>query len=157
MRKILTIAAREYKAMVGTKAFLISIIMMPVLMLGSIFVMELLRNSGEIKDRKIAVIDHTGSYLEAIQTAASNREQAIKNLDGGSEAESNLTQLAQDNYVIEVISTENVTDETRLALSDRIRDQDLYAFLEIPAGSGEDASSKIRFFAQDSSLSDAKG
>ena len=57
MRKILTIAAREYKAMVGTKAFLLSIIMMPVLMLGSIVVMELLRNSGDIKDRKIAIID----------------------------------------------------------------------------------------------------
>jgi ABC-type Na+ efflux pump permease subunit len=32
MRKILTIMIREYKAMVGTKAFLLSILMVPVLM-----------------------------------------------------------------------------------------------------------------------------
>ncbi|MGV2337517.1 MAG UNVERIFIED_CONTAM: hypothetical protein LVR18_26685 [Planctomycetaceae bacterium] len=34
MHKILTIAVREYQAMVATKAFLVAIALMPILMLG---------------------------------------------------------------------------------------------------------------------------
>ena len=52
--------------MVGTKAFLFSIIMMPVLMMGSLFAIELMRNAIEIHDRKIAVIDHSGEFVELL-------------------------------------------------------------------------------------------
>ena len=156
MRKILTIAAREYKAMVGTKAFLISIIMMPVLMLGSLLIMELLRDSGDVQDRTIAVIDHSGDFLETIVSAAESRAAALSAAGGNGDG-SGMSRIAQDNYLIESIQTDGVDDELRLNLSDRVRQQDLYAFVEIPAqASAVDAETPVRFFAQDASLSDAK-
>ena len=56
--------------MVATKAFLLSIIMMPVIMLGSIVVMGVLQSQAEIKMRRIAVVDHTGIFSDAIELAA---------------------------------------------------------------------------------------
>ena len=77
MKKIITIAVREYRAMVGTKAFLISIIMMPVLMLGSLLAIELLRNAGQINERKIAVIDHTGKFADKLRAEADKKNALI--------------------------------------------------------------------------------
>ena len=77
MRKIITIAAREYRAMVGAKAFLFSIIMMPVLMMGSLLAIELMRNAGEIHDRKIAVIDHSGGFVERLIFEANQKNLSI--------------------------------------------------------------------------------
>ena len=57
MGKILVIAAREYRAIVGTKAFLIAIIMMPILMGGGIAVQVLLRDRLGPTERKIMVLD----------------------------------------------------------------------------------------------------
>ncbi|MEM8736354.1 MAG: hypothetical protein AAGG44_19150, partial [Planctomycetota bacterium] len=73
MKKILTIAIREYKAMVATKAFLLSICMMPVLMLGGLFAVQFLNNVGEVKERKIAVADESGKILQILQTASDAR------------------------------------------------------------------------------------
>ncbi len=70
MRKILTIALREYRAMVATKAFLISIVMMPLLMLGGLFAMEYLQEAQSVTERKIAVFDPDGSYFAALEAAA---------------------------------------------------------------------------------------
>ena len=216
MRKEFTIAAREYKAMVGTKAFLASIIMMPVLMLGSLLALELLQNSNEIKDRKIAIIDHSESFSDAIQTAADQRLAQIDAMvaSGAEQPKVQLGRFSKDRYLIEWIKpTDKPAAELRLELSNRVRNQELYAFMEIPksvldgigaakerktkgqdvppnlssesvadepegagsegsdlAGEGmespmegalvltEDGSSasRVRFYAQDSSLSDAR-
>ena len=77
MRKIITIATREYKAMVATKAFLLSIVMMPVIMLGSIVVMGVLQSQTKIKTRRIAVVDHTGIFSDGIELAAKAHNQDI--------------------------------------------------------------------------------
>ncbi|MEL7497135.1 MAG: ABC transporter permease [Planctomycetota bacterium] len=183
MRKILTIAAREYKAMVGTKAFLISIIMMPVLMLGSLLAMELLQNNGEITDRKIAVIDHSGAFVDPIQASAEKLAEQMEILlqqNDGQMPKQGFGQFSKDRYVIEVISSKDIDDQFRLLLSNRIREQDLYAFVEIPAsivdsepslnegeinpnevvnveGAEKAESSEIRFYSQGASLADARG
>ncbi len=57
MRKMLVIARREYLAMVGSKAFVISIAIMPVLMLGGAVVPQLLRDRVDTKDKQIVVLD----------------------------------------------------------------------------------------------------
>ena len=77
MKKIFVIAAREYRAMVGTKAFLLSIIMMPILMLGSLVAMELMRTQGEIKERMIAVIDHSGQFAHLLIEQANLRNAML--------------------------------------------------------------------------------
>ena len=77
MRKIITIAVREYKAMVATKAFLLSIILMPIIMLGSIVFMSVLQSQAKIKTRRIALVDHTGIFSTAIKSAAEAHNRDI--------------------------------------------------------------------------------
>ena len=60
MRKILKVALREYKVAVRSKAFLIMLMVLPVLMGGSAVIMKLLENRLDTVDRRIAVVDHTG-------------------------------------------------------------------------------------------------
>ena len=162
MKKILTIAAREYRAMVGTKAFLISIIMMPILMLGSLFAMELMKHVGDTKVRKIAVIDHSGFLYSELESAARNRnqlmEQAFSNAESN-ESGPDLPGVAPEQYSLEAIDTQTVSDELKIDLSDRVREQQLYAFIEIPRdilSTRLTSDNKVRFYSQDSSLSQAR-
>ena len=48
MRKIFVIAAREYKAAVRTKSFLISVLMLPLMMGGSVLVQLLLKDQVDV-------------------------------------------------------------------------------------------------------------
>jgi ABC-type Na+ efflux pump permease subunit len=174
MRKIITIAIREYKAMVGTKAFLISIIMMPILMLGGLFAMQFLNNVSEVKERKIAIADGTGKLLEAIQASAIQRnelidklfadEKANKDSDSGKGMGGVPSFSKGEKYEIEVVEG-SIDDEQRVSLSQRVRNQDIYAFVEIPANALDvpdpnrdpEMDSSIKFYSQDSSLSSARG
>ena len=169
MKKIFIIAAREYRAMVGTKAFLATICLMPILMLGSLLAIELMSKATQVKERKIAVIDHSGDYVEAIKLTAEQKNSLIEQTDEESAADEKSEKdkkreeffgANRDKYLIEFVEPVGVDDELRLELSNRIRNQDLYAFLEIPEGAElPDATDeqKIRFFAMDSSLSEARG
>ena len=188
MRKILTIAMREYRAMVGTKAFLATIIMMPILMGGGLVAMEILQNTGEVKERKIAVSDATGEFLANIKLAANMYNKVKENLEAKGQR-TGPPGAARESYTIETIEDE-MTDELRVKLSSRIKNQDLYAFVEIPPNAlesgasleeimklafsppedetdteekksetgsqGKDNADKIRFFSQNSSLSEAR-
>lgn len=153
--------------MVGTKAFVLSIIMMPVLMLGSLLAIELLRNAGQINERKIAIIDHSDQFIEVLTENAHQKNALIDAAEmarGDSSADSSMSDgllnNSRDKYLIESIPVDKVTDELRVELSERIRDQDLYAFVEIPASVGtpeQKPEEQVRFYAQDSSLSEARG
>ena len=183
MRKIITIAVREYKAMVATKAFMLSIIVMPVIMLGSIVVMSVLQSQAEIKTRQIALVDHTGIFFSVIEAAAETHNQLVDSqiANGrGSGLQASLG-LVSERYQIERVDAQLDPDERTaqlLKLSDRIRAQQLYAILEIPSEVGkqidladlssDDRSSgeldsvsdpavvSARFYSQQSSLADAK-
>jgi len=125
--------------MVATKAFLLSIIMMPVIMLGSIVTMGVLQNQAETKTRRIAVIDHTGIFSDAIELAANAHNQDIDSqiANGQSADFAAAVGMVRERYQIEnliaAVNTEQRLDQL-LELSDRIRRQQLYAILEIPEG-----------------------
>ena len=136
MRKIITVAVREYKAMVATKAFLLSIILMPVIMLGSIVVMSVLQNQARIKTRRIALVDRTGIFSTAIKHAADAHNQGI-DAQLASGQTPNLPPgmgLVHERYQIENVVPANPAQRLAqlLELSDHIRSQQLYAILEIP-------------------------
>lgn len=174
MRKILTIAFREYKAMVATKAFLLSIIMMPVLMLGGLFAIRFLNNVGEIKERKIAVADGTGLLLDVLKTSASARNEMIDKKFGSNAASNEADELGDsggpsfnkaEKFFIQVIDGQ-LTDEKRIELSDQISNQELCGLLEIPVDAlvqsnanetQDEAERQIKFYSQDSGLSPARG
>ncbi len=173
MNKILTIANREYRAIVGTKAFLFSIAIMPIMMFGGLIAMNALKNTGKIDERKIAVIDRSGKFAPAVQFAAAQNNAALAAITAPQETDvpqqkTDSTADDQDadqnrssegppsirkgsKYLIELIEPQTVTDELRVELSDRIRKQDLYAFVEIP----EDVVDKgsVSVYSEDSGLS----
>ncbi len=122
LRKILVIAVREYNAAVRTKAFLVSLVMFPVLMLGSMGAQTLLRGTGDTKAKHFAVIDQTEGegILAALQTAASERKEAA--------------QGAISEYVLERVPPPQSPGElpaVRLAQSDRVRRGELAGIIEI--------------------------
>lgn len=162
MRKILTIALREYKAMVGTKAFLLSIVMMPVLMLGGLFALRALQNVGTVKERKIAIHDASGVFADALSDASKQRNEGIDAMlaqtseDNNAEMESKPSFNKAEKYEFEILEGE-LDDDRRVQLSDQVRDQELYAFLEIPADSFDAGGEPASFYSQDSGLASSRG
>jgi len=73
MRKTLIVALREYIVSVRTKAFLIGLLMMPLMMGGSFIVGALMQGRVDTKDKRIAVADYTGRLFDGLDAAARQR------------------------------------------------------------------------------------
>ncbi len=186
MKKILTIARREYQAMVATKAFIIGLAMMPVLMLGGMYVPKLLKGIQSSEERKIAVVDFSGKLFAPLSAAAGMKnamtQAAIERDAKGEEApqatddeekrktKQSLGMEDINTYVLELILPSDFDDEKRLELSERIRKGELHGFVEIPADILElkpvDMTSmdveeliglpSVIYCSQDSAISDVK-
>ncbi|MHB8957455.1 MAG: ABC transporter permease [Pirellulaceae bacterium] len=153
MRKAFIIARREYLAMVGSKAFLFSLAIMPVFMLGGAIVPQLLHGRVDVKDKQIVVLDQSDKVLDAIKEVVTFRnQQATRDPESG-------RQIAPE-YRIVAAPSEPVTDELRLKLSDRVRKGELYAFVEIPADVLESPRdgrpTVVSFYAENTTLSEEK-
>jgi len=129
VRKVIVVAMREYLASVRTKAFIITIIAMPVMMGGSILAQVLLRDKVDIGDKRIAVLDQSGFLHGAIADAAEQRN-ATEVYRGAGEDRRQI----QPRFVIEAVD-DPAGDPARvsLALSERVRKKELFAYLIIEA------------------------
>ncbi len=127
MSKVLVIAKREYHATVRTKAFIISLVLMPILMLGGIVAQRLLKGVVNIDDKKIVVIDGTGVlYPKLVEAARAYNEKEIFDDETHKQDESRI--------VLEPAPPGPINDELRLALSDRVRRHEIFGFVEIAGG-----------------------
>lgn len=172
MSKIFTIAIREYWAMVATKAFLISIIMMPILMFGGIFAMKWLSNVGGVKERKILVYDGTGQLFGPLKMIATELNRELEKAAEEQASESDNSGFKdREEYLLEQLDASELTDQKRAEISDQIREGEYYAFLEIPDDvielpspgeqaealkEGKLAGQEILFRSQNSALSTAR-
>ncbi|HEY2146345.1 MAG TPA: hypothetical protein VGH32_00310, partial [Pirellulales bacterium] len=77
MNKIVIIARREYQALVRTKAFIISLVIMPVFMFGGIFIQNFLAGRIDVGEKKIVVLDGTGRLFEPLEALARLRNQEL--------------------------------------------------------------------------------
>src|SRR5215475_4193524 len=75
MRKTIIVALREYQVAVKTKAFLMGLLMMPLMFGGGILVQALVRNNVDTSAKRVAVVDPTGQLFDALQAAAQLRNQ----------------------------------------------------------------------------------
>lgn len=126
VRRVLWIARRDYLAVVRTKAFLIGLVVFPILFGGGGLASVLLRGKGGDPNREIAVIDRTGAARSAVLEAARQ-----KNQDEMVDKDTGLQVTPR--YEFESIAADNTRpEEQRLALSDRVRRGTLHAFIEIP-------------------------
>ena len=73
MRKVFVIAQREYKAAVQTRAFLISLVVLPILIGGSVLLQWFVKDQVDTSEKRFAVIDRTPhEQLAAFLIGASN-------------------------------------------------------------------------------------
>ena len=61
MRKTMVVALRDYQAAVKTKAFLIGLLMMPLMFGGGILVQIVFRNNNDTRDKRVAVVDRASA------------------------------------------------------------------------------------------------
>ena len=154
MRKSIVIAVRDYLAAVKTKSFLISLALMPIMVGVGIAVGELSKSVVDTSERKIAVIDRSAfaDARAATRPASSllgNAMRAAGAVDGrplyqvlteaaqgrNAEFEREDGSYSRPPFVLESVALDDPTnaelERVRLELSDRVRDGDLFAFVEI--------------------------
>ena len=129
MRKVWVIARREYRAAVRTKAFVVSIVLMPALMFGSIGIQVLFKKLEETKDKRFAVVDRSGGELGASLAAAAEKYNQHLAID----PETN--RQVSSRITIEVIPASDPSPDAvaaqRYELSQRVARDELEGVLEI--------------------------
>ncbi|HUU85911.1 MAG TPA: ABC transporter permease [Phycisphaerae bacterium] len=129
-RKVMVVAVREYQAAVRTKAFVITIVIMPVLMCGGLIAKKFTESHADVSDKKFAIVDYTNHLYEAIAAAADQRNQfAIYE----TQEDDTRRQTASRFVVQQVEPADREPAQVRLDLSDRVRNKELFGFLEIDA------------------------
>ena len=121
MRKVLLMARRDYVESVKTKAFILGLIVAPLLFGGGFLGIAILKKKPDLRDKNIAILDHTGVAAEPIMRAA--REKNGRELFDKTTGK----QIAA-RYVFEAVAN---TADAPLALSERIRSRELFGFIEI--------------------------
>ncbi len=142
MSRIFTVAQMEFLTLVRTKAFIIGILMMPVLIGISIAFQVYAARQTDTDPRAFAVIDHTGALYDRLAEAA-----AAHNAEQGEGA----AQKGPHFVASRVDLTSQSADAAKLALSDRVREKDLFAFVEIPGDiitAGPDADISARYYTE---------
>ncbi len=135
--KVSAVAARDYLSTVRTKAFILTLVVMPLLFVAALAV-PLVADAfvrGELK--RIAVIDRTGELLPALRTRLSTDEPGSKTPP----AIDPLTHWGRPNLELVEEPVRADRDAHFIALSDRVRAGELHAFIELDAqGSGSSAA-----------------
>lgn len=123
MHKTLIVAQTEFATLVRTKAFILSMILMPVLMGISFVAVNRLKDSKDVRDRRFAFLDESGVITPGLKAALAEWNAAA---NGGGE------RTAPRYFGEEVTLDGRSLDEIRLELSDRVRREELFAFVEFP-------------------------
>jgi ABC-type Na+ efflux pump permease subunit len=150
MRKIWTIAVREYRAMVATKAFVITVTLMPVLMFGGIFVANRLEKIESPRAKTIVLADGTGGELFA------DLERHVETFNAASQG---AGEAPGPTYKLLKHPTPVLSDDDRLKLSDQVRNDQIEAFAEIPAALltvDGTTPATVKYYANNAILSQAR-
>ncbi len=129
MRKILVIARREYRAAVRSKSFIITLVLMPVLMTGSIAIQALFKKFDDQKDKTFAVIDRSKGKLgeDLAEAATKHNTHAIFDRETKKQISSR--------FIIHVIPPGDDTPEAiaqqRYELSQQVENDQLDGIVEI--------------------------
>jgi ABC-2 type transport system permease protein len=128
LRKIWVVASTEFGSAIRTKAFIVGVLVAPMLMGLSIGLQRLVAKRVDTRTRTFAVVDRTGALYPAIERAARRyNEQAV---DAKGQVLRPRLEPSQDGAGVS-------DDAVSLELSDRVRRGALDAFVIIPAGALE--------------------
>jgi len=130
MRKVLTVAVRDYLATVRSRYFMFCVLLVPLLMSGSAVVSRQVGNKAKLKDKRFAVVDRTpgGRIFTLLETAVQQRNAT--QLHDPKTAEQDKPVFILEKVEPSVDTPEAVSSQ-RLELSDRVRNEQLAGFLDI--------------------------
>jgi len=150
MRKIFILTKREFLTAVRTKSFLIGLIIAPIFMGGSFIVIKLFEDKVDIVDKTIVVIDHSGIMTEPLMKVSEERNKEIFDPE--------TDEKIRPAYNLEIIEPE-ITDleQQKLDLSQRVKNKELHAFVEIGPEilhPGEDKEKFRMYYYSENSMMD---
>jgi len=114
-QKILTVARSEYQTALRSRSFLVSLILMPVIMFVSIAMQTFVAQRADRETRRLVVVDDTRRIYPALEVAAKTFNER-----GGPQFVLSREEPASDR------------DAQRVALSARVKKEEIFAFVEIP-------------------------
>lgn len=136
MNKVFIVAASEFSMLVRTKAFVITLVLMPVFMVASIVLSRAAKDATDTNTRTFAYVDRSGAVGPLLEAAA-----AARNAGANAIGQPRFEPIAVD-------EAGKPEDELRLELADRVRGKAIYAFIEIPADILDaDAGGDIRYYS----------
>jgi len=151
MRRILLVAKRDYLATIRSKPFLFGLVVAPILFGGGFIGIAITQAKPDIAERRIALVDRTGVAAGRIVAAAAekNDKDTFDKITG---------RQIGPRYTLETVpADESDPAAQRLALSDRVRAHQLFAFVEIgrdalhPAKAGDSEklpeASRINYYS----------
>lgn len=130
------------------------LVLMPVIMGGSAIAMYLLRGQVDTRDKRVVVVDHSGTVADMLLKSVEERNMAaVYDKETGKKV--------QPAYVLEVVEpNENDPRAQRLQLSDRIRSGELHGFLEIGPNvlypKGEQDTFRITYHAKNAAMDNVR-
>jgi ABC-2 type transport system permease protein len=138
--KALIVAASEFTTLVQSKAFLLGLIMMPVFMGIAVGVQKFTRDATDIKDRALVVVDRSGVLYGPLKAAAEQWNRANEPSEGAART--------QPRFLLSDAAFDAADQQARAALSDRVKRDEVFAFLEIPADVvSPDTKSTISYYS----------
>jgi ABC-type Na+ efflux pump permease subunit len=154
MNKTIVIAKREYRAAVRTKGFLVTLLLLPIFMGGSLIVMALTKDKVDVTDKRVAVIDHTGilgDYLKK-RSVERNERDLMDTVTG---------QKKSPAYFIDLMVADTVDPNgQKLMLSDKVRKNETQAYIEIGKAVVHpvpgDLQSRIFYYSENSLMDEAR-
>ena len=136
--KTLIVALSEFNTLTRSKAFLVGILLMPVFMMIALGVQKFTRNATDVNDRRFVIVDRTGVLYPAVAAAAEEWNRG---------ATATGVQLAP-RFLPSPATFDERDDHARAELSDRVKKDDIYAFVEIPANALDPSSTgAVRYYS----------
>ena len=119
--KIFAVAGAEVRALLRSKAFLVSVCIVPLLSLTMNLLQRRIAGHADPTPRELAVIDPGGRFFPAIALAAQSRNAAL-----------DAAGATTPRFLPHLVTAPDSLAALRLQLSDDIRHGSLFAFVEIP-------------------------
>lgn len=143
MRKALIVAQSEFTTLVRSKGFIIGLLLMPVIIGGSVLLVRATKDTTDLKDRTFAIVDYTGVIASPFKEVA-----ALYNGSTPSAVDNVLPRKGAKFIPVEVKPDGRSPDDLRLDLSNRVRREELFAFVEVPAEILDPAANaSIRYYS----------
>jgi ABC-2 type transport system permease protein len=124
LHKIGVVATTEFNTSVRSKSFIIGLLALPVIMLGSVGLQLFMAKRADTRTRNVAIIDHTGLIYPALEKSAEAYNAKPSSAKTFASHPPIKTSLARTDA--------NAETATTLDLADRVRRAELDAYVIIP-------------------------